>query len=320
VSQYKPKEGECTIRLMPAGWGSDKKMVDKWGAAWKIAIYVHWGVGPDKGAYLCLDKMKGEPCPVCEAQREAEDEDERQQFKPSARALCWLIDRDNERAGPQVWSMPNTFFRDLSNRSIDKKSNSVIRFDSPAEGYDVVFTREGSGLKTKYESIEVLRDSTPLNDDPKKQEAWLEYISSLPLPEVLNYYDGDYIEKVLYGRKKAAARDEEDTRKPRERQREEPDTEEEDRAPRRSAARGRADGDGVGDNEEEAPRRAVRASQAESEGAQRVRRSRADVAEQDADEADEAPPWKDDAPDEKDLPLARTARRSLERLRDRVKE
>src|SRR5690348_3144844 len=99
VQMFKAQEGDCAVRILPGTWD-----VEKYGNGWEIPIFLHYNVGADNGAYLCLDKMKGEKCPVCEARRDAVDEEEARELKPSKRFLCYVIDRDNEKAGPQVWS------------------------------------------------------------------------------------------------------------------------------------------------------------------------------------------------------------------------
>jgi hypothetical protein len=194
--KFAPKEGECAIRILPGTWED----TDKWGTGWDIGVHVHHSVGPDNGAYLCLDKMKGETCPVCEARREATDEDEKDQLRASQRFLCWVVDRDNEKAGPMLWAMPLTLFREINARSVEKKSNTPILIDDPEEGYDIIFSRTGTGIKTKYTAVEVVRDPSPLHDDEQLQQRWLDYITEHPLPEMLNFFEADYIEKVLFGK------------------------------------------------------------------------------------------------------------------------
>ena len=196
VQFFKVKEGESTVRILPPTWED----TEKWGDGWEVGVYLHYNVGPDNGAYLCLDKMKGESCPVCEARRQTNDEDEADQLKPSYRTLCWVIDRDNEKAGPMVWSMPITLFKDINARSVDKKTNTPILIDDPEEGYDVVFSRAGTDKKTKYSAVEVLREPTPLHDDEKLQQRWLDYVTEHPLPDVLTFFDAEHIEKVLFGK------------------------------------------------------------------------------------------------------------------------
>lgn len=287
ISMFKAREGEGTVRILPPTWDLD----GKWGNDWAIQIYMHYGVGPDEASYLCSDKLKGEPCPVCEARRDA-DGDEAQQLKPSWRALCWIIDRANEKAGPQVWSMPATVFREINNRSVNKKTNAVICIDDPEEGYDVVFNRVGTDLRTDWNGINIDQDPSPIHDDEKKQARWLKYIEENPLPDCLNFYDPDYIEKVLSGkvekrRRKAADEDDEDQEEaPRQRRtaRAAAEDDDEDEAPR--SRRGRAEPEE--EDEDEAPRRRRRASADEDDEEQEApsrRRPRTAATEEDEEES-----------------------------------
>ena len=254
VQMYKSKEGEACVRILPPTWED----TEKWGDGWEIGVYIHYSVGPDNGTYLCLDKMKGEPCPVCEARRTITDQDEADQLKPGYRTLAWVIDRDNEKAGPMIWSMPITMFKEINARSIDKKTNAPILVDDPEEGYDIVFNRAGTTkTNTKYSAVEVTREPSPLHDDEKLQARWLEYITEHPLPDVLNFYDAEHIEKVLFGKT--------DRRKDEEEVTEETET--------RPSRRGRAEPVEEVVEEIEAPRGSRRAGRAEPEAEDRPTRS-----------------------------------------------
>lgn len=274
VQLLKLKEGDTTLRILPPSWPEEDDK--EWGDGWDIGIWIHFGVGPDNATYLCLDKMGKGTCPICEARRDA-DEDERDQLKPSWRALAWVIDRSNEKAGPQVWSMPVSVFREINLRSVDKKHNTPIPIDSPSEGYDITFSREGTGIKTKYEAFEVDRDSTPLHDDEEVEDKWLDYIEEHPLPDILNFYEPGHIEKVLFGKATARAADDEE--------------ESEERAPRgdgraaRSSRRARSEADDEEDT---------------SRSSRRARR------EPDDEEPDEEP----DEPDEEEAAPHRTRSKS----------
>lgn len=231
---YKAKEGENSIRILPLTWED----TDTWGEWWEIRIFVHYGIGPDNSAYLCLDKMKGEVCPICEARRASDDEKERQELRPVERALCWVIDRDSEKSGPLAWAMPvASLAKDINYRSEDKENKSVLFIDDPEDGYDVTYIKEGTKLRTKYTGVEIARHSTPLSEDSRKMAKWLKYIEEHPLPDMLQFYDADHIEKVLYGQAAETDEDEEeDTGKSRSRGRGKgspfKDDEEEDTGPR----------------------------------------------------------------------------------------
>ena len=305
IPLFKSKEGESCIRILPPTWED----TEKWGDGWEIGIYLHYSVGPDNGAYLCLDKMKGETCPVCEARRDAADEEESDALKPSYRSLCWVIDRDNEKAGPQVWSMPITLFRDINARSVDKKTNTPILIDDPEEGYDLVFNRAGTDKRTKYTGVEIMREPTPLHDDEKLQARWLEYIKDHPLPDVLTFFDAEHIERVLFGKV--------DRKKP---EAEEAETE----APARSTRSRRSEPEPEAEEEVEAPRssRHSRAAEpepeeeAEAEPETPSRTRRRALLTEPGEEADETPRRGRREAIEESEPV-QTARRSLERLRPR---
>lgn len=191
---YKAREGYNIVRILPRTWDD----VQVWGKGWFIKVFLHRNIGPDDGIYLCL-KMKGEHCPICEARTQATSEGEFDLIRAQARILCWVIDRENERNGPQIFSMPITLFREISSRSIDKNSETVIYIDDPEKGYDVSFTREGTTKKTKYIGVEIARKSTYLSSDEDREGAWLDFIENHPLPEMLVYYDADHIEKIFCG-------------------------------------------------------------------------------------------------------------------------
>lgn len=252
VQFLKVREGDGTVRILPPTWEDIKK----YGDGWELQIFLHRNVGPDNGTYLCLDKMLGKTCPVCEARREATDEDEADLLKPQWRALAWVINRDDEKAGPQVMSIPITLFRDINSRSVDKKTNEVILIDHPDEGYDVLFNREGTDKRTKYSQVEIDRDPSPIHESEKKQEQWLAYIEDHPLPDILVYYEPEYIEKVLFGRSERRGRDDEEERPRSRRGKRDEEVPEEEERPR--SRRGRAEAE-----EEEPEERGARADRSE---------------------------------------------------------
>lgn len=248
---FKPKEGENVIRILPSGSDKDPD--------WDFTLYSHYNVGADNGRYLCLAKMKDEDCPVCEAKMKATDEEEADALNVGKGCIVWIIDRDNEKAGPQLWSMPFTKVRnEVYARSIDKKTKTPILVDDPEEGYDISFTRKGTGLTTAYTGVEIDRDPSPLHDKQATQDQWLDYVSENALPDILNFFEADYIEKVLMGkveRKKPEPEDEEEEAPRRSEKRAAAKEEDEEEAPRSSRRRPAAEPE---DEEEEAPSRSAR--------------------------------------------------------------
>lgn len=233
-SFLKPSEGENQVRILPPTWED----VEKWGDGWEVSVYLHRDVGPDKGTYLCLDKMLGKPCPVCAARRDAADEEEADALRPQWRALAWSIDRNDEKAGPLVFGIGIRLFREINARSVSKKTQEVILIDDPEEGYDIFFNREGSGQRTQYTGVDFDRNSSPIAENEDQQDKWLDFIQANPLPDQLIFHPAEHIEKVLFGNAKGGSSEGGSSRRGRSRDADEAETD------TRSARRGRGDEEG----------------------------------------------------------------------------
>lgn len=189
IKMWKCNDGDNRIRILPPTWDAAKHF--------GLDVYVHYGVGPDRQSYLCLQKMKGEPDPIAEEReiaRRDEDEKYAKELEAKHRVLVYLIDRDNEKEGVQAWAMPSGLDRDIVKISIDKSSGEVLPIDHPDEGYDVTFEKNGKGINTKYEGVSIARRSSPLG-----RSEWLDFAVDNPLPDQLNFFDYDHIAKVFNG-------------------------------------------------------------------------------------------------------------------------
>lgn len=254
VKVFKPRDGKNIIRILPPTW----KDANHYG----YDLYVNYGIGADNQSYLSLSKMKNEKDPLTEARREAEragDKDLVKALNPRKRMAYWLVDRDAEEEGPQFWSAPLGFDKDLANVCYDPDTKEVIFIDDPETGCDLRFFKEGTGLKTKYEGSKMkLLKPSYLHEDEQTQNDWLDYITENPLPDVLQFYDYDYISTMFDGEARIEKPEDDATEeRPARGGRGKPDAEEEE-APARSARPARGERRGRGDvadteAEEEAP-------------------------------------------------------------------
>lgn len=193
VNRYTPKGGPNIIRILPPTWEGAKHF--------GFDIYCHYSVGPENASFLSLHKMKDEDDPIWEEYSKAEadgDEDYASELRPKHRVGYWLIDRDDERKGPQLWLSPYASIdRELSKQMIDSRTGEVLLIDHPEDGYDVEFDKSGEKARTKYEGVRIARSSSDLGRDATD---WLDYVTDSPIPDCLIYSTYDEIANVFHAR------------------------------------------------------------------------------------------------------------------------
>lgn len=283
---FTPKEGDNTIRVLPAGWEGNTD--------YAYAVWIHWGIGADESAYLCLRKMKGETCPICQevARMKADGEgDDAKRIDCKERFICWIIDRSDRDETPALYSMPAGTYKDINALCYSSKSGKAIFIDNPDDGYDVIIRRTGTKINTKY-LPQVDREATAVTDDPDKYKELEDWVQDNQIPECLQFFDADYLEKALSGEIDRNKGDEEDDRPARTRTRarraepeDETDEDEDDRPPRTKRSKAK-DEDDLDDelpfDEDEDDREAE--SENEAREARQDRRARGRGRDQDDDD------------------------------------
>jgi len=195
IALYKPSEGENLLRILPPTWEEP--------VHYGLDIYVHYNIGPDSAAYLCLDKMLAKPCPICEERNKAEhegDKDYAKKLKPTKRVLFYLIDRDKEKEGLKAWASPWTVDKEIMIQATDSRTREFFPVDDPDEGFDVKITRTGIGEQTKY-SVTIARRPSSIELD----DATWDTLEEIPCPESLIYYEYDHISQIFEGTTTEAA-------------------------------------------------------------------------------------------------------------------
>lgn len=196
TDEYRPRTGDNAIRYLPPTWDDS----DHYG----YTIFVHQNIGPDNSTYLCPRKMLNKPCPICEASKEAKDageNDEAKALNTSERIVSYVLDRDgDDPEKPLAYSQSWTQDRDVTALCVNERTGEILMIDHPDTGFDVTFKRQGSGLKTKYYGWQVDRQDSPIHDKQAVQDEILEYIKDNPIPDLLNFYDYDYLQGVLSGK------------------------------------------------------------------------------------------------------------------------
>ena len=187
------------IRILPPTW----KDPEHYG----VETVVHYKIGSSKSSFICNKAMKhgNGKCPICEAIEENKDDKKFiNAVKPSRKVLVWLIDRNDEEAGPKYWLMPISVDRSIAFQSVDEDTDRVLKIDHPTKGYDIYFDTEKApedvGVPFTYKGEKVARSEKPIFSDEGKMKATLEFITEHPLPSILNFKEYDYIKDVFEGK------------------------------------------------------------------------------------------------------------------------
>lgn len=195
VTPFKPAQGTNILRIVK------DPDADYYGEP----IWVHSYVGTKNSTYLCPKKMgKSKECPICDMADEAAragDKDERYQLEAKERVIAYVLDRQDEKAGLKVWDMSWTMDRDVADACVIKKTGKAIDITHPDAGYDLSFTRTGTTKNnTRYGSPQIDRESTPLSENQRQADAWIDEVQDHPLLSLLKYRDAEYLADILLGK------------------------------------------------------------------------------------------------------------------------
>jgi hypothetical protein len=180
ITEWRPSEGDNYVQFVPADDPENKHSIG-------ATLWFHRNVGPNGDTFLCLRKMFGKPCPVCEEfqSRKSEDWNAIKHLSIGNRPSAWLfllVDVANDetiKEGVRVYVAPKTV-RDEVINVVDRRTGAVkFAPHDPEEGRVFCFNRVGTGKEdTRYSKFEY-RDEH--EDLPK------EYYENLPTFESLLY-------------------------------------------------------------------------------------------------------------------------------------
>jgi hypothetical protein len=226
---FKASEGANNIRFLPPSFEAENRQL------FGLRVFIHYNIGVDKSAYLCLNKMQNKPCPICKERSKLDpntDEDYIRELNYQGKLLVYVLDRNAMDRGPLLWTVPATLLDDILDDSEDEETGALLNIDHPDKGYDVSFVAEGAGKRTcKYKKVRVARKSSSISDDDVEYDDTLDFIEKNALNEILNYYSYEHIAAKFGAEDTSSNTNDESPRRGRRTEPEAPETDEE--SPRR---------------------------------------------------------------------------------------
>lgn len=167
----KLEEGTTRLRFAP-GYAGKRPYAEVW---------QHWVPGPTPGVNVPVP-CSGKGCPLCsyanglKASQSAADQTAGKEMGSRSSRIWPVVVRGKEDLGWQMFAVPYGVFQTLSTLRQDPENGGD--FTAPgSKGFDVLITRKGKGLTTKYPTVGLARTPSPLL--PTQQET-LDLLNKLP--------------------------------------------------------------------------------------------------------------------------------------------
>lgn len=162
---YKPKIGKNILRILPEVGEME---------FFYVSVGQHFISRSNR--HFCPSFTFGDPCPICEFVSQlytaGDDASVELARKLGVRKQYWMnvIDRNNEIAGPQVWTPGPMIFKQIAAIVMDPQYGDLLIDEE--DGLDIVVERSGSGLQTSY-NVLAKRETTPLANDVAIIDQWM---------------------------------------------------------------------------------------------------------------------------------------------------
>jgi len=203
VSFWSCGEGEHQIDIIPYIAGANNPKVEEGEFSYLLDIWVHQGVGVNEDQFVCPGRNYGDPCPICEHQRELRraddfDEDLVKSLSPKRRVIYNIVcyDSDKEESkGIQVWNVAHWFMeRYLTPLAKQPKSGGFVPFADPDDGKQICFERKGSGqTSTEYLGHKFLDRDYKISDELLDGACCLDELIHIPTyDELRDVYYGSF--------------------------------------------------------------------------------------------------------------------------------
>ena len=166
-------------------------------------VGVHFDVGPDHSSVVCPSEFR-EFCPLCERNRTLFAEGQKKkkkEFRAATYFLMWVIDRNNEDKGPQVFPATRKVLDGILKLTKSRETGEFRAIDDLEAGRDVLFEKSKNGGSDfpNFAGFELGETARPITADQEKAEVWLDFILDNGFDKILSYKSPNDIEEMAFG-------------------------------------------------------------------------------------------------------------------------
>jgi len=209
--QFKCKEGEHYIDIIPYIAGKRDPLTKEGKGTYVLDLWVHRGVGPNENSYVCPARNYGDPCPICEHVKELRrkddvDDDLLKELYPKRRVVYNVVCMDDEKEeakGVQVWEVSHYLMEaNISPLIKGGRGGGVNLFSDPDEGKSIRFEVQGSGTNTRYKGHRLDDRIYSIPGDKTKEYTISEEIlkRAYCLDDLIIVLTYDELSEVYYGK------------------------------------------------------------------------------------------------------------------------
>lgn len=215
VQFFKPNDGKNSIDILPWIIKTDNYVggMEAGFEDYVLDIWVHYGIGTNEDAFLCLKNTLGKPCPICEEMKNLKDDEDVDEsiiegLKPKRRCIYNIIDLKHEDKGVQLWDVSHFLFEKELLEEAETSDGETITFSDLENGKTIQFrTTEESrpGRRGKTITYKKFKSFTFRDRDPYQEDILDE---TFPLDEMLVIPTYEEVKKALLGEENESSEDE----------------------------------------------------------------------------------------------------------------
>lgn len=195
LKKWKCKEGDHILDIIPYLASENHPNAKAGEVVYILDIWVHYGIGVNENAALCMARTYNKPCPICElanALRKRGDVSDEviKKLAPKRRAIYNIMCYDSQKeidTGVQIWDASHYLTeKNIIPLARNPRGGGFIAFADIDNGMSISFTREGSGqFNTNYAGYRFVDRDYIIEDDVLQEAVCLEDCIIIPDYEAL---------------------------------------------------------------------------------------------------------------------------------------